>query len=38
MGRDLAVVMLTWEFPPRIIGGILPPVFFLSRYFARDGV
>lgn len=38
MGRDLAVVMLTWEFPPRIIGGISPHVYYLSRSLARNGV
>jgi len=38
MSRDLTVVMLTWEFPPRIIGGISPHVYNLSRNLARNGV
>lgn len=38
MGADLAVMMLTWEFPPRIIGGISPHVYYLSRSLARNGV
>ena len=36
--RDLSVMMLTWEFPPRIIGGISPHVYHLSRSLARNGV
>jgi len=36
--RDLSVMMLTWEFPPRIIGGISPHVYYLSKSLARDGV
>jgi glycosyltransferase involved in cell wall biosynthesis len=31
-------MMLTWEFPPRIIGGISPHVYYLSRSLARNGV
>jgi glycosyltransferase involved in cell wall biosynthesis len=31
-------MMLTWEFPPRIIGGISPHVHYLSKSLARDGV
>ncbi len=38
MSRDLTVMMLTWEFPPRIIGGISPHVYNLSRSLAKDGV
>lgn len=38
MGQDLTVVMLTWEFPPRIIGGISPHVYYLSKNLARNGV
>jgi glycosyltransferase involved in cell wall biosynthesis len=30
--------MLTWEFPPRIIGGISPHVYNLSRSLAKKGV
>ncbi len=38
MTRELSVMMLTWEFPPRIIGGISPHVFHLSRNLAKNGV
>jgi glycosyltransferase involved in cell wall biosynthesis len=31
-------MMLTWEFPPRIIGGISPHVYYLSRSLAKNGV
>jgi 1,4-alpha-glucan branching enzyme len=31
-------MMLTWEFPPRIIGGISPHVYNLSRNLAKNGV
>jgi glycosyltransferase involved in cell wall biosynthesis len=31
-------MMLTWEFPPRIIGGISPHVYNLSKNLARNGV
>jgi len=30
--------MFTWEFPPRVIGGISPHVFFLSKSLTRNGV
>jgi glycogen(starch) synthase len=36
--RELTVMMLTWEFPPRIIGGISPHVYHLSKSLARNGV
>ena len=36
--RDLSVMMLTWEFPPRIIGGISPHVYYLSKSLAENGV
>jgi glycosyltransferase involved in cell wall biosynthesis len=36
--RDLTVIMLTWEFPPRIIGGISPHVYNLSRNLAKRDV
>jgi glycosyltransferase involved in cell wall biosynthesis len=36
--NDLSVMMLTWEFPPRIIGGISPHVYYLSKSLARNGV
>jgi glycogen(starch) synthase len=38
MNRTLSVMMLSWEFPPRVIGGISPHVFFLSKSLSRDGV
>jgi glycosyltransferase involved in cell wall biosynthesis len=38
MKRDLNVMMLSWEFPPRVIGGISPHVFFLSKNLAKIGV
>jgi glycogen(starch) synthase len=31
-------MMLTWEFPPRVIGGISPHVHFLSKSLAKNGV
>jgi glycogen(starch) synthase len=31
-------MMLTWEFPPRIIGGISPHVYNLSKNLAQNGV
>jgi len=38
MSRELSVMMLTWEFPPRIIGGISPHVFYLSKSLVKNGV
>ena len=38
MSRELSVMMLTWEFPPRIIGGISPHVHYLSKSLAKNGV
>jgi glycosyltransferase involved in cell wall biosynthesis len=38
MNEDLTVMMLSWEFPPRIIGGISPHVYNLSKSLAKDGV
>jgi glycosyltransferase involved in cell wall biosynthesis len=38
MDRKLNIMMLTWEFPPRIIGGISPHVYYLSKSLARNGV
>lgn len=38
MGQDLSVMILTWEFPPRIIGGISAHVYNLSRSLAAHGV
>jgi glycogen synthase len=36
--RALNVMFLTWEFPPRVIGGISPHVFNLSKSLAKSGV
>ncbi len=38
MSRELSVMMLTWEFPPRIIGGISPHVHYLSKSLVKNGV
>jgi glycosyltransferase involved in cell wall biosynthesis len=38
MKKKLSVMMFTWEFPPRVIGGISPHVFFLSKSLAKSGV
>lgn len=38
MTRKLNVMMFSWEFPPRVIGGISPHVYFLSRSLAKNNV
>lgn len=38
MKQPLNVMFLTWEFPPRVIGGISPHVFYLSKSLAKNGV
>lgn len=38
MTDKLSVMMLTWEYPPRVIGGISPHIYFLSKYLAKQGV
>ena len=38
MKRPLNIMMFSWEFPPRIIGGISPHVYFLSKSLAKNGV
>ncbi|MEM3730737.1 MAG: glycosyltransferase family 4 protein [Candidatus Bathyarchaeia archaeon] len=38
MVDEITVMMLTWEFPPRIIGGISPHVYYLSKSLVRNGV
>ena len=38
MKDNLSVMMLSWEFPPRVIGGISPHVYFLSKSLAKQGV
>ena len=34
----IGVMMLSWEFPPRIIGGIAPHVYELSKALVRKGI
>jgi len=36
--KGLRVVMLSWEYPPRIVGGISPHVHDLSRELVQSGV
>jgi len=38
MTENLSVMMFTWEYPPRIIGGISPHVYHLSRSLVKNGV
>jgi len=38
MTKEMTIMMLTWEFPPRIIGGISPHVYYLSKSLAKNGV
>jgi glycosyltransferase involved in cell wall biosynthesis len=38
MPHELKVMMLTWEFPPRIIGGISPHIYYLSKNLAKNNV
>jgi glycosyltransferase involved in cell wall biosynthesis len=38
MSRDLSIMMLAWEYPPRTIGGISPHIYYLSKSLARNGV
>lgn len=38
MSRDLSVMMLAWEYPPRTIGGISPHIYYLSKSLAKNGV
>lgn len=38
MKRQLNVMMFSWEFPPRVIGGISPHVYFLSKSLTKNGV
>jgi glycosyltransferase involved in cell wall biosynthesis len=38
MSRDLSVMMFSWEYPPRTIGGISPHIYYLSKSLARNGV
>ncbi len=38
MADKLSVMMLSWEYPPRVIGGISPHIYFLSKALAKQGV
>jgi glycogen(starch) synthase len=38
MKRALNVMMFSWEFPPRVIGGISPHVYFLSKSLSKHNV
>ena len=38
MKHKLTVMMLSWEYPPRVIGGISPHIYFLSKYLAKQDV
>jgi len=38
MDKELTVMMLTWEYPPRVVGGISAHVYNLSRSLAKNGV
>jgi len=38
VNQELTVIMFTWEFPPRIVGGISPHVYHLSKSLAKNGV
>jgi len=37
MKKDLTVMMLTWEYPPRIIGGISQHIYNLYKSLAKNG-
>ncbi len=34
----MRVIMLSWEYPPRIVGGISPHVFDLSQQLVKQGI
>jgi glycogen synthase len=36
--NQLSVLLLSWEFPPRVIGGISPHIYFLSKSLAKQNV
>jgi glycosyltransferase involved in cell wall biosynthesis len=38
MSRDLSVMTLAWEYPPRTIGGISPHIYYLSKSLAKNGI
>ena len=33
----MKILMLTWEYPPRIVGGIAKVVYDLSKRLIKDG-
>ena len=33
----MKILMLTWEYPPRVVGGISRVVYDLSRTLLKDG-
>ena len=33
----MKILMLTWEYPPRVVGGIARVVYDLSRTLLKDG-
>ena len=33
----MKILMLTWEYPPRIVGGIAKVVYDLSKWLIKDG-
>jgi glycosyltransferase involved in cell wall biosynthesis len=38
VSKDITVMVMSWEFPPRVIGGISPHVYFLSKALVKQGV
>lgn len=38
LSEALRVIMLSWEFPPRTVGGIAPHLYYLSRELVKLGV
>lgn len=38
MRKGITVMMLSWEYPPRVIGGISPHVYFLSKNLVKQGI
>lgn len=38
MTDQLSVMMFSWEYPPRVIGGISPHIYFLSKNLSKIGV
>ena len=33
----MKILMLTWEYPPRVVGGIARVVYDISRTLLKDG-